>query len=282
MQTSNTGQILFNFEDITGGGDQDFDDVVVDFSIRSINADPEPFILGGENLNASNYDVNALWNQNLAGHQVNITPYSDLENRVEGDFNFKTLGNGEVRGLSVGPGHAEIDQNEGIEIDFDGLVLKEVNVGLRVLFREDEGDVGNPPPDDVETASWKAYLNGVEVGSGTVDGTDDLGSPMTDGKVEFTIDIEGGFDQIILFSDESGSDFGIEFISGEIPAKVVDDYNRENNNYNGGDSSNDTILGGTGNDTIDGGRDSDLLSGGEGMDSMLGGTGDGVIVKSGV
>ena len=83
-------------------------------------------------------------------------------------------------------------------------------MGLRALFEE------NSTSDAVETASWKAYLNGVEVDSGTIDAIS--GSP--DERSEIIINVEVSFDRLEFFSTEAGSDFHIEYIKGEIPADL--------------------------------------------------------------
>ena len=57
MDNTTSGQITFGFKDSQGGGDNDFNDVVVNFNIRAINADPEPFTLGGHDVPQEQYNV---------------------------------------------------------------------------------------------------------------------------------------------------------------------------------------------------------------------------------
>ena len=141
-------------------------------------------------------------------------------------------------------------------------------MGLRALFEE------NSTSDGVETASWKAYLNDVEVDSGTIDAIS--GSP--DERSEIIINVEVSFDRLEFFSTEAGSDFHIEYIEGEIPAKIVADFNNENgggnNDGNDGPGGNDTISGIAGNDVIDGMGGDDVITGGTGDDTISGSAGD--------
>ncbi|NRA58853.1 MAG: DUF4114 domain-containing protein, partial [Phycisphaerales bacterium] len=196
MNHSGDGEITLGFEDLRGGGDNDFNDVIVNLNIREINADPEPFTLGGRDVPRNDYDVDNLWNQELAGYQVAVTPYSHLDNKVEGQFGFEYKGD-IVRGIGVKGGDPEIHGNEGISIDFGGLELKSVTVGLRALFQE------GAPPDNVETASWKAFKSGEEVASGEIDAV----SSSNDGKVESIVEVANGFDELVFFTEESGSDY---------------------------------------------------------------------------
>ena len=288
MDNTTSGQITLGFEDIQGGGDNDFNDVVVNFNIRAINADPQPFTLGGHDVPQDQYDVDELWNQDLAGHQVTVTPFSNLGNETLGQFGFEYQGN-ITRGIGVQGGDNEINGNEGIRVDLGGLALTQVTVGVRSLFEESQ------PSDGVETAAWKAYLDGNLVGSGTIDAVS--GSP--DGRAEVNINIDGGFDTVEFFSAEAGSDFHLEYIEGEIPAKIVEDFNNANgggnnggdygpggndtisggagNDFIGGMGGDDVITGGTGNDTIEGNAGNDWIGGGEGNDSIDGGAGNDTI-----
>jgi hypothetical protein len=72
--------------------------------------------------------------------------------------------------------------------------------------------------DGVETASWAAYKDGKIVAQGTVDGTTAL-SPDTNGtgKAEFDINVPGGIDQLMFYSEEDDSDFTLEYVEAKNP-----------------------------------------------------------------
>ena len=171
------------------------------------------------------YDVDALWNQELFGHQVTVTPFSDLDGGTVGEFDFETQG-GSIRGIGVEGGDPEVHGVEGIEVDFGGLDLTEVTVGLRALFAEGQA------ADGVETATWSAFKDGVEVATGEIDAIS--GSP--DGRAEAAIEVPGGFDTLQFYTTEAGSDFHLEYIEGEAPGS--------------GDYGDDIIDGGSGDDVI--------------------------------
>ena len=216
---------------IAGGADNDTiagndgDDLLIGDNTE-VGTPGSAFILGGRDVPRDDYDVDVLWNQEIDGFQVNVTPFSDLDGGTVGDFGFEYQGN-ITRGIGVQGGDPEINGIEGIEVDFGGMALESVTVGLRALFAE------NQPGDGVETATWVAYLDGVQVATGDEDAV--AGSP--DGRAEFTIDVPGGFDTLQFFSNEPGADFHLEYIEGETPGT-------------GGELGDDNIDGGDGDDLI--------------------------------
>jgi T1SS-143 domain-containing protein len=221
------------------------------------------FTLGMDGLSPTEYDIDQLWNQQVDGYQITVTPYSDWASQTVGAFDYETK-NGDVRGLGVEGGpDQEVDKHEAIKVDFGGMNLTDVTVGLRSLFQEGQ------PADDVETATWIAYKDGAEVATGTIDAV----SGTYDGKVTADISVDGGFDTLVFTSVEQGSDFHLETISAVTPAVTVPD-GSFNDTIHGG-SGDDRIHGQIGDDFLQGGSGDDIVAGGSGSDWIMGGTDNG-------
>jgi hypothetical protein len=195
--------------DMVSGGVTDFVSNLGSTGEETVTVDGEggvEFMLGGMDVAASDYDVDTLWNKTVDGYEITVTPYSNLANGTEGEFGFENDGN-VTRGIGVRGGDQEVNMPEGIKVDFGGMDLTEVTVGLRALFIE------NQPADGVETGTWIAYKDGQQVGTGTVDAV----PGADDGKVAFDIAVDGGFDALVFTSTEHGSDFHLEYIQGVTP-----------------------------------------------------------------
>ncbi len=222
-----------NGNDILYGGDEVIAPVITE----------KTFLLGGKDVGKRDFKFGELWLQNLDGHQVDVDFFKDLDNGKLGR-GATDVRHGINRGIGVkGHGDSELDDGEGILVDFGGLLVDQATVGLRSLFLEGVAD-------GVETADWVALRDGDVVASGSVDAIDPIHGSQTDGKVEFDIIVAGGFDSILFFAEERGSDYHIEFIEGTYTTEEF-----------------------TLNDVLDGGNGDDILIGGTGLDIMTGGAG---------
>lgn len=72
------------------------------------------------------------------------------------------------------------------------------------------------PRKGIEHMTWAAYRNGARVATGTIEGTIWLEAGGGYGRGETTINIADGFDSLMLYSNEVGSDGSLEFIRGII------------------------------------------------------------------
>lgn len=75
-------------------------------------------------------------------------------------------------------------------------------------------DIVADPRKGMETINWAAYRNGVMVAEGVINGDMWIGDHGGYGRGEATISVPGGFDSVVFFSDEVGSDGNLEFVRG--------------------------------------------------------------------
>ena len=75
-------------------------------------------------------------------------------------------------------------------------------------------DIVTDPRSGRETLSWAAYRGDVLVAEGVVEGNAWIAAHNGYGRGEATIDVPGGFDSLMIFSDEVGSDGNLEFVRG--------------------------------------------------------------------
>ena len=222
-------------DDILSGGAGD--DILVD----------DGWIMGGMDVRTSLYDVDTLWNLTLDGNQAVVTPYSDYEGGVVGQFDFGTTGS-LTQGIGVlGDGSGISGPDEAVEVFFGGLVLNSVNVGVRTLATGEAG-------------TWTAYLDGQEVGDGAIGAVEG----GLDGRATAGIEVAGGFDTLVFRAADGSSDFHLEYIQGG------------NDQLHGG-AGDDVLAGGLGSDLLTGGSDHDLLLGGAGDDTVRGDSGDDLV-----
>ncbi len=92
-------------------------------------------------------------------------------------------------------------------------------------YRASPDDITREPGarDGIETMTWSAYRNGIKVASGQVDYSVWISAHGGYGRGEALIEVPGGFDSIVVYSNEVGSDGNIEFIRGvaEVPKFVL-------------------------------------------------------------
>jgi large repetitive protein len=189
-------------------------------------------------------------------------------------------------GTFFGVANQFIDSDETLRFQFQSRIS---SIGI------DAGALNNG-----ETLTYSLWSNGVQVGSGTVEGVGSGGSNITSAVISGP-----SFDQII-FGSNPGTDYrlGITSITGEaqninqttsISVRGQDadgditatsqtvglTFDGDNSLTAGsggfalgGGSGNDTLQGGAGNDYLRGGAGNDTLIGGEGNDTLVGGAGN--------
>jgi hypothetical protein len=170
------------------------------------------FTLGGKNLSAEGYDIAAKWQQQKG---VKVTPYSNLSSATVSGLGAHSPADGQAQGVGVAGGQfdGEVDQGEGVVLNFDEPQTN-LTVGLRNFYVESQAT------DGVETALWVAYKDGKVVAQGKADAdpANTLGTDGVTGQSQFEIAAEEGFDQVVLYSDEYESNFGVEYVEAKNPA----------------------------------------------------------------
>jgi hypothetical protein len=160
---------------------------------------------------AAAFDIATMWQQQKG---VKVTPYSNLSAATLSDLGTHSPTDGQAQGVGVAGGQSdgEIDQGEGVVLNFDQPQTN-VTVGLRNFYVENYVD------DGAETALWAAYKDGKVVAQGKVDAAPEniLGTKGVTGQSQFEITAERGFDQVVLYSDEYESDFGVEYVQATNP-----------------------------------------------------------------
>ncbi|MRG74164.1 hypothetical protein GH722_20610, partial [Alphaproteobacteria bacterium HT1-32] len=181
------------------------------------------FELGADDFAGASYDVDGMWNKEVDGHQITVSARDAYGNERTISSGERTPGDGEAsgefRGLGIaGGGDTEIDGAEILEVDFDGLVVNNIDVGLRALFAEEGGSD--------EVGIWVAFRDGQEVGRGDFRGEHELSDrENTDGQVEFQIDVDGGFDNVVFCVTNAQSDFFLEYMrNGEEGGAIEDQF----------------------------------------------------------
>lgn len=229
------GEILIGFEDLYGGGDNDYDDTVIVVDIGQANVVSLLPMPSGNGGNLPDDDI-------IYGGDGNDTLYGiSGEDYLAGGF-----GNDELFG----------------------------NSGDDILYGNDGTDIltGNSGSDELHGGAGKDTLNG-NSGNDVLngDGGNDLLSggsgddELAGGSGADTLNGGSGADNL---SGGSGNDVlngnsGDDTLNGESGADTLN-----------GHSGNDILLGGGGKDKLIGGGGDDTLSGGENNDRLYGGSGD--------
>jgi len=270
-----TGSVLIGFEDIRGGGDNDYDDTIINIELGQSNVvsllpNPAPssgnlpdddIIYGGDGddvlygISGHDYLYGGNGNDELSGNSGNDKLFGnggeDILNGnsgndiLQGGSNNDTLngnsGDDELSGdsgndtLSGGSGHDRADGGSGNDIINGGS-------GMDMLFGGSGNDTinGNSDDDTLYGDSGSDTLNGQS-------GDDNLfGGNGTD-KL-----IGGGGDDILL--------------GGAHNDKL---YGGSGNDHLEGGEGRDYLTAGKGDDIIEGGLDSDKLRGGSGADIFV-------------
>ncbi|MEM8651961.1 MAG: DUF4114 domain-containing protein [Pseudomonadota bacterium] len=245
-----TGELLIGFEDIRGGGDNDYDDTVITVNVGQANVVgllPESTGNGGD------------------------TPDDDII--YGGDGNDKLYGISGDDYLAGGNGNDELSGNSGNDILYgnNGSDVLNGNSGNDELYGGSGSDTlsGNSGDDVLEGNSGDDTLSG---GSGN--------DTLSGGSGKDTLNGGSGNDELLGGSgnDTLNGNSGDDQISGESGADTL-------NGHSGADvisggTGSDKLIGGGGNDTLDGGDHNDKLYGGSGNDTLDGGSGNDYLTAS--
>ena len=230
-----TGDVLIGFEDIRGGGDNDYDDTIINIELGQTNV------------------IGML--PEKAPSSGNL-PDDDILYGGDGDdILFGISGNDHLEG---GSGNDELSGNSGNDKLFgnDGVDILNGNSGDDIL----QGGAGN---DQLSGNSGDDDLSG--------DGGDDTISAgsghdrASGGSGNDTV--SGGSGMDILFGgsgkDTLNGNSGNDTLYGDSGSDILN-----------GHSGNDALFGGNGSDKLIGGGGEDILMGGANNDKLYGGSGD--------
>lgn len=244
------GDILLGFEDIRGGGDNDYDDTVINVDIGQANV---VALLPTPSGNAS------------------ILPDDDILYGGDGnDVMFGISGDDRLEG---GRGDDELSGNSGNDELFgnDGSDTLNGNSGNDVL----KGGAG---VDELFGNSGDDTLSG-DGGNDTLSGGS--GNDLLFGG-SGADDISGGSGEDVLHggsgNDVMNGNSGNDTLYGESGADTLTGH-AGNDSLFGGDGA-DKLVGGGGDDILSGGAHNDKIYGGTGADIMLGGDGNDYLTGS--
>ena len=230
-----SGDLLIGFEDLRGGGDNDYDDTIINVHLGQQNIVsqlPEPSGSGG--------------------------PFTDDDDLFGGDGNDVIYGIGGDDYITGGRGNDELHGNSGDDVIHgnDGVDLLKGQSGNDELY-------GGNGTDELIGGSGNDILHGGG-------GNDDL----TGGSGVDTLYGDGGNDTLsgssgadILFGGN-----GNDTLNGNSGDDIANGGN--GNDTLNGHSGDDTLSGDSGQDRVVGGGGDDVLSGGEHNDKVYGGAGN--------
>lgn len=244
------GELLIGFEDLYGGGDNDYDDTVIVVDIGQTNVVgllptpsgngsnlPDDDIIYGGDGNDTLYGISG--DDYLAGGNGN----DDMSGNSGNDILFGNSGNDVLRGNS---GNDELSGGSGDD-------TLEGNSGNDVL----NGDGGT---DLLSGGSGDDELFG---GSGT--------DTLNGGSGADTLDGGSGND---VLNGNSGNDILI----GDAGSDTLNGHSGDDSLFGG--IGKDKLIGGGGNDVLSGGENNDRLYGGSGDDELSGGKGNDYLTAS--
>lgn len=269
------GDLLIGFEDIRGGGDNDYDDTVINVDIGQANVVALlPKSTGtGNNLPDDDFIYGGDGNDTLYGISGNDILYG-------GNGHDDVYGNSGDDILYGNAGNDTLTGNSGNDQLFGGG-------GADVLYGNSGDDVlhGNSDNDILNGGSGHDILYG---GSGNDEliggsGNDELhggnGADTVNGSTgNDTIYGDGGSDTL---NGQSGDDVifggdGADRVVGGGGNDTLHGGNHNDKVYGG--SGNDIMFGDAGNDYLTGSIGNDIISGGAGNDKLLGGAGSDTFV----
>ncbi len=264
------GDLLLGFEDIRGGGDNDYDDTVINIELGQENivallptpsgnggSLPDDDIIYGGNgddvlfgISGDDYLAGGIGNDELSGNSGNDTLFGNNGNDI-------ITGNSGDDELNGGAGNDDLSGNSGNDV-LAG------NAGTDILSGGSGDDTidGGSGADTISGGSGADILYGGN-GADIVDGNsnNDMiyggnGADELDGQSgDDTLFGEGGSDRLVGGGGSDTLDGGA------------------NNDEVYGGSGNDILFGGAGNDYLTASSGNDTLSGGAGNDKLRGGTG---------
>ncbi|MEP0945130.1 MAG: DUF4114 domain-containing protein [Rhizobiaceae bacterium] len=245
-----SGDLLIGFEDLRGGGDNDYDDTVI-----RVN-------LGQSNIVAQ-----------LPESSGNGYAGTDDDDLYGGDGNDVLYGIGGHDLLAGGNGDDELYGNSGNDELFgnDGNDKLEGHSGNDQLYGGDGGDelVGGSGDDTLNGGGGNDELAG---GSGIDTLYGDSGDDT----------LSGASGNDILFggngNDTVNGNSGDDVMHGGLGNDTMNGHS--GNDVMNGDEGGDKLIGGGGDDTLSGGSHNDKLYGGSGNDTLLGGVGNDYLTGS--
>ncbi len=238
-----SGELLIGFEDLYGGGDNDYDDTVITVEI------------GQDNV------VELL----PVSQTVGDLPDDDVLYGGSGDDILYGIGGDDI--LYGGTGNDELFGNSGNDLLYgnDGTDILVGNSGDDTLY-------GGNGSDNLSGSSGNDTLSG--------DGGDDV---VSGGSGEDNIfggsgddDLSGNSGNDVIYGG-SGDDVingnsGDDYLSGDSGADVINGHSGNDMLFGG--AGQDKLIGGSGDDYLSGGQHNDKLYGGSGEDVLLGGSGN--------
>ncbi len=242
--SSVTGELLIGFEDLRGGGDNDYDDTVILVE------------LGQQNI------VAQLPTPNASGNKA---PDDDIIHGGNGDDKLYGISGDDI--INGGEGHDELNGNSGDDELFG-------NNGNDVLLGQSGNDYlsGGNGNDELEGNSGDDELHG-NSGNDTLLGGSGLDVLFGDGGDD-TLSGNAGDDVVNGGSgkDTLNGNSGDDILNGDAGNDTLNGHSGDDT-LNGG-SGGDRLVGGGGDDTLDGGLHNDKLYGGSGADTVFGGLGN--------
>lgn len=258
--------IIMGFEDLTGGGDNDYQDVLfnverfvqpqtVDQSATTSDqtiatgAGDDTITSGTGNDTITAGDGNDVIDAGGGNDTVNIGDGDDVVNAGAGN---------DVIIAGQSGGNDFIDGGIGDDtVEYPSLSASApVNIDLQAIDRSSNADVAS-----ILTSTNVNLAATTAVGIATITGP----NPNTD---------------VLLSIENATGGAGNDTIGGSDVANVLNGGSAGDDILNGL-AGDDILRGGTGNDTMDGGADHDTLEGGAGDDSINGGTGYDTLVLQG-
>lgn len=250
------GTITLGFEDLWGGGDNDYDDVVFLLDIGQSNArvlDP--------NIAQANSGDDQDWVYGADGNRYDlqgtlIASENDTIHGGTGSDNIYGMAGNDI--LFGDDGHDVIYGNSGADIVEGGSGDDQLRGGKgNDTLRGDNGNdtlTGNSGDDILEGDGGDDLLDGSDGDDLLIGGDND--DTLKGGTGNDTLHGESGTDSL------SGGK-GDDLLYGGSGDDQLD-----------GDTGNDVIFGGSGDDTINGGSHDDVIDGEDGADRIDGGSGD--------
>ncbi|PCJ25062.1 MAG: hypothetical protein COA94_06810 [Rickettsiales bacterium] len=248
--------LQIGFEDLKGGGDNDFNDVVVNVDIKQNSTPEDDILIGGKGddilFGGAGIDT-AIFKGNADDYI--ITHNKDGSITVEDT----------------------VPDRDGTDIvhDVEKLEFKDTTIDVDDIDPPAPPPPPPPLPDPSFSGTSDEYIF-TSNGDGTFTASDTV--PARDGDQTF----QGGAD--LDFTDKTytttndtiiGTD-GDDVMRGGAGDEIFKG-GKGNDNISGG-AGNDTILGGKGDDTIDGGDGADIIYSGDGDDIVDAGAGDDIVI----
>lgn len=269
------GDLLLGFEDIRGGGDNDYDDTVINVDIGQANVVallPTPsgngstlpdddIIYGGDGndelfgISGDDYLAGGRGNDDISGNSGNDILYGNSGN----DTFTGNSGNDELHGgsnddvLEGNSGNDELHGDSGNDTLSGGS-------GDDMLY-------GGSGSDELAGGSGSDTIHGGN-GTDTIKGNSGNDTIHGDGGSD-NLDGQSGND--ILFGGD-----GSDRVVGGGGDDILNGGNHNDKIYGG--SGADTMIGGNGNDYLTGSSGNDTIDGGTGNDKLRGGSGEDIFV----